>query len=238
MPVMPATLPSPPERPLSTFSTEVKNILDAPPAWLVRRGSQLLLGGILLLLAAAGFVRYPRVVAGPVALYSGPQFALIELPTGATSYALRVQPGQLVEAEQLLAIVRYGTGERAITAPIAGTVVAPAGPAGRVLLRLLPTAQARRTIVTLPAPLGRQVRVGQQVLISLNAFPTDKFGQLPGHVVQVSKAAETSQSSIVIALDQDYRSTHGILLPVAGVNKGTAQIITADKRVLERILHL
>ena len=234
---MPAIL-SPPVRPLSTFSTEVKNILDAPPAWLVRRGSQLLLGGILLLLGAAGFVRYPRVIAGPVALYSGPQFALIELPTGAAGYALRVQPGQIVEPEQLLAIVRYGTGERALTAPIAGTVVAPANPAGRVLLRLRPTTQARRTVVTLPAQLGRQVRVGQQVLISLNAFPSDKFGQLPGHVVQVAQPVETSQATIVIVLDQGYRSTHGTLLPVSGVSKGTAQIITADKRILERILHL
>ncbi|GAA3952155.1 biotin/lipoyl-containing protein [Hymenobacter algoricola] len=235
---MPATLPPPPVRPVLTLSTEVKNILDAPPIWLVRWGSLLLLGGILVLLGAAGFVRYPRVITGQVALYAGSQLTAIALPAGATDYTLRVQPGQTVEAGQLLAIVRQGKAERALSAPTAGIVEAPAAPGGRVVLRLRPTAHARRSTITLAAPLGRRVRVGQRVLISLNAFPSNKFGQLTGHVVRPAQPAGANQATVTVVLDQGYRSTHGTLLPVAGLSQGTAQIITTDKHVLEHLLHL
>jgi len=164
---MPATLPLP-ERPAPTLSTEVKNILDAPPTWLVRWGSMLLLGTILMVLGAAGFVRYPQAIVGPVTVYAGRQ-------------------------------------------PVAATA-------------------------TLAAALGRRVQVGQRVLISLTAFPSEKYGRLTGHVVHVTQPAGTRQATVAIALDEGYRSTHGQLLPVAATSQGTAQLIVADKRLLERIL--
>jgi len=233
---MPATPPLPP--PPATLSAEVTNILDAPPVWLVRWGSLLLLGILVLLLGAAGFVRYPRVITGPVALYGGEQLTALALPAGATGYTPRVQPGQVVAAGQLLAIVQVGATERALTAPTAGTLLAPPVPGGRVLWRLRPTAQARRSLITLAAPQGRRVRVGQRVLVSLAAFPSDKFGQLTGHVVEAAQPAGAGRATVAIALDEGYRSTHGRLLPVAGASQGTAQIIVADKRVLERLLRL
>ena len=76
-----------------------------------------------------------------------------------------------------------------------------------------------------------KVHVGQRVHIRLNNYPDQEFGYVKGQVASISPAPTEEGMYIVEITLPD-----GKQLPVSRELKGTADIILADKNVLERLL--
>jgi hypothetical protein len=93
------------------------------------------------------------------------------------------------------------------------------------------------TRVVLPAADARRIRPGQRVIISLYAFPSEKYGALMGQVVAVSTVDGTGQAMVPVQLSEGYRSTYGQLLPVGPASMGRARIIVADETLYQQLVH-
>lgn len=89
----------------------------------------------------------------------------------------------------------------------------------------------------LPLQGSGKVHVGQRVHIRLNNYPDQEFGYVKGNVKSVSPAPTAEHMYVVeIALPDGLRTNYGKQLPVSRELKGTADIILADRNVLERLL--
>lgn len=96
------------------------------------------------------------------------------------------------------------------------------------------------------APLGQallplqgsgKVKMGQRVTIRLTNYPDQEFGYLRGEVKGVSPVPTADGLYVVdIALPNGLKTNYGKELPMTREMKGTADIVTADVRLIERLI--
>jgi membrane fusion protein len=93
-----------------------------------------------------------------------------------------------------------------VTAPVNGTVsllqaeLGQSVEAGRSLLQLVPTDSRLRVRLYVPSRAAGFVKIGEPVLLRVDAFPYQKYGQLTGKVESVSAAAMDSTELLTNAL--------------------------------------
>lgn len=89
----------------------------------------------------------------------------------------------------------------------------------------------------LPLQGSGKVHVGQRVHIRLDNYPDQEFGYVRGLVESISPApTEEGMYVVEVGLPDGMRTNYGKQLPVSRELKGTADIILADRNVLERLL--
>lgn len=89
----------------------------------------------------------------------------------------------------------------------------------------------------LPVQGSGKVKVGQQVNIRLNNYPDQEFGYVKGKVINVSPVpTEEAKYVVDIGLPDGLRTNYDKDLPMSRELKGTAEIITEDMRLIERLL--
>lgn len=89
----------------------------------------------------------------------------------------------------------------------------------------------------LPLQGSGKVHVGQKVHIRMDNYPDQEFGYVKGRVESISPApTEDGEYIVEIALPEGLRTNYNKLLPASRELKGTADIILADRNVLERLL--
>lgn len=86
-------------------SEEAREVLEAPPGWLIRRGSLLVAVFFLLLLLLAWLIRYPDVITAPVALVSPSPPVTVHARTTGFLRDLPVTDQQEVKKGDLLGII-------------------------------------------------------------------------------------------------------------------------------------
>lgn len=87
-----------------------------------------------------------------------------------------------------------------------------------------------------------KVAVGQTVNVRLNGFPYMEFGVLKGKVSSISsipRVLPTSDGNMVaytveVSFPERLKSTYGKNIPMVQQMDGTAEIITKDRRLIER----
>lgn len=88
----------------------------------------------------------------------------------------------------------------------------------------------------LPLQGSGKVKVGQAVNVRLNNYPDQEFGYVRGLVSSVSPVPTAEGMYVVeISLPQGLHTNYGKTLPITREMKGTAAIITADMRLIERL---
>lgn len=89
----------------------------------------------------------------------------------------------------------------------------------------------------LPLQGAGKVQPGQRVHIRLDNYPDQEFGYVKGEVQSISPApTEEGMYVLEISLPEGLRTNYGRQLPAAKELKGSADIILADRNVLERLL--
>jgi multidrug efflux pump subunit AcrA (membrane-fusion protein) len=96
----------PPKDFIDLRSEEVQEILGSPPGLLVRWGTTIVLLGILLLLLAAWFIKYPDVVQADVEITSTTPPADVVARTDGRMQAIFVKDTTLVRENQPLAVMQ------------------------------------------------------------------------------------------------------------------------------------
>ncbi|MEO1514582.1 MAG: HlyD family efflux transporter periplasmic adaptor subunit [Bacteroidota bacterium] len=131
-----------------------------------------------------------------------------------------------------------------IRAPIAGKVSLSAiwSPnqyvrAGEEMMTIVPTRGAGNIIAKakLPTENSGKVKVGQLVNIKLDGFPYQEFGIIKASVAQISLVPEGSAYYLDLALPHSLITTYDRKIDFQQEMEGTADIITEDRRILQRI---
>lgn len=91
----------------------------------------------------------------------------------------------------------------------------------------------------LPIDRSGKVKIGQKVNIRFNNFPDEEFGIIKGRVKSISlvpsKGENSNQYVVEIGLPDGLTTTYGRVLPSLPEMEGSADIITDDLSVLERL---
>lgn len=115
--------------------------------------------------------------------------------------------------------------------------------AGQELFSVIPNKNNVLGEVIIPSFGAGKVKVGQTVNIKINNYPYNEYGLLRGKIKSISRLTNkiqtqngTSDAYLVIVSFPDGMITNfGITLPLDFESKGTAEIITKRKRLIERL---
>lgn len=135
-----------------------------------------------------------------------------------------------------------------ITAPVAGLLeLAPdarshaAVQAGQLLGAVLPGGRAGPAMAYLRlSPMGiGKIEIGAPVKISLAAYPPMEYGRLHATVCDIALSPQSGKEEAVYyvkaALPDTLRTNYGIVIGLQPNMPATAEVITKDRRILERL---
>lgn len=116
-------------------------------------------------------------------------------------------------------------------------------PAGQELFTVIPDKNNILGEVMIPSYGAGKVELGQTANVKINNYPYDEYGLLKGEVKSVSRITNkiettngTSDAYLVVVSFPDGTTTNfGKSLPLDFESKGTAEIITKRKRLVERL---
>jgi hypothetical protein len=92
--------------------------------------------------------------------------------------------------------------------------------------------------VKAPALNSGKIKIGQQVNIRLANFPDREFGVLKGEIKNISLVPDKEGNLLIdVVLPKGLLSSYKKQIPFQQEMKGSAEIITEDLRLLERILY-
>ncbi len=156
----------------------------------------------------------------------------------------RVQRSLNLAAQRFFAAARLALDEHALRAPVAGTVSFTQGWAdhhfvtkNEEVLTVVPEGPVQRFVgrLALPRPGSGQVRVGQSVRVKFDGFPFHEFGAVRGRVEEIARVAQEDEYCVKVAFPQGLQTSTGLDLTYRPEMQGDAEIVTADRRILERI---
>lgn len=110
--------------------------------------------------------------------------------------------------------------------------------AGDVVFTIVPNKPSRIIgRIDLPVQGSGKVKIGQQVNIKLFNFPHMEYGMVKGIIKTISLVPSDNNYSVEVILPDGLTSTYGKKLNFNQEMQGTAEIITDDLRLLERIIN-
>jgi membrane fusion protein len=142
---------------------------------------------------------------------------------------------------------RSGRNGLKVLAPVGGTVTAitvepgQTVQAGMVLATVLPAGSRLEARLMVPTSAAGFIERGQKVLLRVDAFPYQKFGQVPGVVARVERAplSEGEASGplyrVTVRLDQQAVTAYGKARPFEAGMTVQAEILQDRRRLIEWI---
>jgi len=89
--------------------------------------------------------------------------------------------------------------------------------------------------LSLPVAGSGKVRSGQRVILKLDSYPYYEFGTLQGRVVSKSLVPKDNEYSILVLLPEGLKTSYKRDIPFEQQLQGKAEIVTDEKRFLQRI---
>lgn len=108
---------------------------------------------------------------------------------------------------------------------------------GQPLMTVIPDRPGIFGIVNIPVTGSGRVNTNQRITISLENYPSEEYGKVLGVVEQISPLPRENTYSIRVDLPNGLQTSYGQTLDFREQMQGTADIITEDFRLLERIFH-
>jgi multidrug resistance efflux pump len=108
--------------------------------------------------------------------------------------------------------------------------------AGETVFTVIPSQQdTPKGKAMLPVQGAGKVKIGQRVNVRINNFPDQEFGYLIGKVESISSVPNAEGFYVVeIEFPNGMKTNYDRTLPITQQIQGTADIITADLRLIER----
>ncbi|MEO8535869.1 MAG: HlyD family efflux transporter periplasmic adaptor subunit, partial [Flavobacterium sp.] len=115
---------------------------------------------------------------------------------------------------------------------------------GEELFKIVPDKNQIIGQVNLPENGSGKVKKGQSVIIKLNNYPYNEYGSIKGKVTKISLATNQQTLSdsqkkinsylVDVALPYGLKTNYGVELNFHAEAKGSAEIVTEDRRLIER----
>ena len=91
--------------------------------------------------------------------------------------------------------------------------------------------------MNLPVKGAGKVKEGQRVNIKFSNYPYMEFGMVSGRIYSISLVTSDNLYSVLVRFNEGLKTNYGIVLDFKQDIQGIAEIITDDKRLLERIIY-
>ena len=215
-------------------------IIGRPPAWTVLYGSGLILLVIVLLLFFSYLVKLPDLISGPITLSKATPAKIITAGQQGACIPLVKEGEQVHKGTPLFFIVKGPDDSLAIESPAAGKISflykkaqVKAGDKLAALVATDSTTMSGKMLIT-PEKLGR-VKIGQQVNVSLSSYPSLQYGVFTGGITAISLIPDGSDYIVTVAFPADRKNQNNINFSAYAWLEGKAQIVTGQKRLIERI---
>ncbi len=108
---------------------------------------------------------------------------------------------------------------------------------GEEVMTIVPPSNDLYAQVQMPINGSGKVEVGQRVNIKFDNYPSHEFGMVRGTVQAISQVPKDNLYTIRITLPQGLTTSYHKDLPFRQEMQGTAEIITRDLRLMERIFN-
>ena len=157
----------------------------------------------------------------------------------------------LTSYEKLLSVIRLWEKRYVIKAPVSGSVDFLKFwqdnffvQAGEPVLSVIPVETSYYGEVLLPSAGAGKVSIGQRVVIKLDNYPYLEYGAVTGHVASMSLVTGTMKLPnnneintylVNVALDNGLTTNFDSELAFKHEMKGTAEIITKERRLIQRL---
>lgn len=108
---------------------------------------------------------------------------------------------------------------------------------GKELFAIIPSDQSYIAQLKIPKSGYGKVKKGQKVMLKIDNFPSHEYGQLVGKVKSVSLIANEENYLVKVELTNGLKTTYNKELNYTPEMSGTAEIITEDLRITDRIFN-
>ncbi len=109
---------------------------------------------------------------------------------------------------------------------------------GERILTIIPLQQERlQAVGTFPSENAGKVRKGDKVVLKLDAYPYHEYGTVRGAVKRISEVPVENAYSIVIDLPEKLTTNYDTKIVFKQRLTATADIVTKDQSLLQRIFH-
>ena len=105
------------------------------------------------------------------------------------------------------------------------------------ILAIVPGTESIYGQVQLPIDGSGKVEIGQRVVIRLDNFPAREYGTIMGIVETISSLPKDNQYTIRIQLPDGLKTTYKVDLPFRQQLSGSAEIITRDLSLFQRVFY-
>lgn len=131
-----------------------------------------------------------------------------------------------------------------LSAPISGTIVYINNidenrfvKSQEELIAIIPQNEIIIGQIKIPSAGMGKIQIGQSVKLKLDKYPSDQFGSIEGKVTAIDLLPNEDVYDVSIELTNGLTSNRGEKLAFSPEMTGTAEIITEDLRVIDRILN-
>lgn len=220
---------------------EIQEIIGQIPPWIVRWGITTL-GLVFVLFVACSFIiRFPDTVPATITISTKVQpFRVSWYRNGPHEHQICVKEGQLVKPGDTLLVERSLINKT--STPVINSV------AGRVIFVTGTAEEARKnTLIVTPSlnefetqailsPTGYgNIRVGQRILINVDAYPADKFGLLEGVLAEKIPVLINGSYRVRLRLSNGFITTEKKTIPSQPLLTAKGEIILDETSLFARI---
>ena len=106
--------------------------------------------------------------------------------------------------------------------------------AGEASLVIVPKGNDFRALMNVSVHGSGKIEKGQKVFIEFSNYPKSEFGMLEGTVKSITSVSKNDMYEVEIQLPKKLITTYHQDIPVKSILKGSAKIITKNKRLIHR----
>lgn len=105
------------------------------------------------------------------------------------------------------------------------------------LFAVIPGGESVEGVISIVDQAFGKVQLHQKVRMKFNNYPSQEFGQLIGEVIEISKIPSEKGYFVKVSLTKGLETTYNKKIQYKPEMSGTAEIITEELRLIERIFH-
>ena len=108
---------------------------------------------------------------------------------------------------------------------------------GKTLFAIVPKNETFIAQLQVPKKGIGKVEVGQKVMLSIDNYPANEYGELSGKVSSIALIANEENYLVKVALTKGLATTYNKIITYTPEMSGSAKIITKDLRITDRIFN-
>ncbi|WP_029285935.1 HlyD family secretion protein [Pedobacter sp. R20-19] len=115
--------------------------------------------------------------------------------------------------------------------------------AGEQVFTIVPAAEKAFGQLVLPAQGSGKIKTGQEVIVKLDNYPYLEYGSITGRIKSISLTTNTTKTEkadvetymVLVDFPNQLKTNYGTKLDFKAEAKGSAEIITNDRRLIQRL---